>query len=108
MAEAQKLYQQSVALLYNLAADIAEMYKAKVTADYGEWFGFETVMYKRKNRYVFRFSKQADGCMLTIAADGGDEQAAQRVSFMFAIVDGMISTLNVTESTQKHSLLVHS
>jgi hypothetical protein len=90
MAEAQKLYPQNEVLLYNLACDIAEMCKAKITRDEVERFAFDTTMYGQKTSYLFRIKRQADGCLLSIETEGEDESAGRRVAFMFSVVDSML------------------
>jgi hypothetical protein len=91
MAEARKLYRQNEVLLYNLACDIAEMCKAKITRDEVERFAFDTTMYGRKTSYLFRIEKRPDGCLLSIETEGEDESAGRRVSFMFSVVDNMLA-----------------
>ena len=93
MAYAQKKYPQSSGLLYNLACDIVEMYKAKVTEDKTGRFGFTTHMYGQRTDYLFQIEKQEDGCLLSIKTEGEDEQSGKQLSFMFAIVDNMLAQL---------------
>jgi hypothetical protein len=93
LAVARKKYPYKPLILYNLANDIVEMYKAKITLEDGERFGFNTDMYGKKTEYMFRMTKQPDGCLLSIATDGEDEKAARRLSFMFSIVDNMLAPL---------------
>ncbi|MDR1131818.1 MAG: hypothetical protein LBL15_05320 [Oscillospiraceae bacterium] len=91
MAGAQKLYRQNAVLLYNLACDIVEMYKAKITQDDVARFAFDTAMYGQKTHYLFRIETQPDGCLLSIETEGEDESAERRVSFMFSVVDNMLA-----------------
>jgi hypothetical protein len=79
-------------ILYNLANDIVEMYKAKVTRDDDEQFSFITMMYGQKTSYLFRFEKQPEGCLLSIGTNGEDRSADRRVSFMFSIADNMLAS----------------
>ena len=95
MAETVKKYPYSASLLYNLACDIVEMYKAEVTEDSVERFRFTTVMYEQKTGYLFKIEKQEDGCLLAIETDGEGEQAERQVAFMFAIVDDMLAQLKI-------------
>ena len=90
LAVAQKTYPQAPMLLYNCANDIVEMYKAKITEDQGERFGFSTEMYGLRTEYLFRIEKHPSGCLLTIETEGDGEDAARRVSLMFAVVDNML------------------
>jgi hypothetical protein len=92
MAERKKLYPYHPMILYNLANDIVEMYKAKVTRDDDEQFSFVTRMYGQKACYLFRFEKQPEGCLLSIGTDGDGGSAERRVSFMFSIADNMLAS----------------
>ena len=91
MAEAHKAYPQSMAMLLNIANDIVEMYKASVTVDDGERFGFETEMYGNTTSYLFQVTKEPNGCQLTIETPGEDERAMRHLLFMFAVVDNMLA-----------------
>ena len=91
MAEAKKTYPYSSVLLYNLACDVAEMYKAKVTEDKAGRFAFTTEMYRQKKKYIFDISEQPGGCLLSIATPGDGEQNEQDISFMFGLVDNMLA-----------------
>ena len=93
MAEAQKAYPQSPAMILNIANDIVEMYKAIVTVDEGGRFVFETEMYGRITDYLFRVTEEPDGCRLTIETPGEGERAGQHISFMFSVVDNMLALL---------------
>ena len=97
MAEEHKAYPYSSVLLYNLACDIVEMYKAKITEDTTERFGFTTEMYGKKANYLFHISKQQDGCLLSIEIPGVDNDTDGQISFMFAIVDNMLAQLRDRE-----------
>ena len=92
MAEAQKEYPYSLTLLYNLACDIVEMYKAKITKNTTEYFNFITEMYGQKTNYFFHISKHTGGCTLSIETEGKD--ADQQISFMFSIVDNMLAQIS--------------
>ena len=93
MAEAKKEYPYSSVLLYNLACDIVEMYKAKITQDRSEHFGFITEMYGQETSYIFCIKEQPDGCLLSIETEGENAEADKQLSFMFSIVDNMLARL---------------
>ena len=91
MAEAHKAYPQSMAMLLNIANDIVEMYKANVTVDDGERFGFATEMYGNTTSYLFQVTEKPEGCQLTIETPGEGERAMRHLFFMFAVVDNMLA-----------------
>ena len=101
MANIQKKYPHSSGLLYNLACDIVEMYKAKVTEDKAGRFGFTTEMYGQRTDYLFQIKKQEDGCLLLIETEGEDEQSDKQLSFMFSIVDNMLAQLPVSRTSNE-------
>ena len=94
MAEVGKKYPHSSGLLYNLACDIAEMHKAKVTTDTVELVCFTTEMYEQKTDYQFHLTQQPDGCLLSIETPGEGDLPNQKLSLMFAIADNMLGALD--------------
>ena len=93
MAEAQRKYPYSSVQLYNLACDIVEMYKARITEDKAGRFGFTTEMYGQSTEYLFRIERQEGKCLLSIKTGGEDEQSGKQLTFMFSIVDNMLAQL---------------
>ena len=93
MANAKKAYPYTPVLLYNIACDIAEMYKAKITEDKVDRFSFITEIYGLKTKYIFLIEKQTEGCVLSVESEGDDEQAEKQLLFMLSIVDNMLTTL---------------
>jgi len=100
MAEVRKGYQQSTGMLLNVANDIVEMYKAKVTVDDGEQFGFDTEMYGKNTSYLFRVTETSDGCLLSVETPEEGDKAEQHLSFMLSIVDNMLATLTTLYNTK--------
>ena len=99
MAEMQKVYRHSAVMLLNVANDIVEMYKAKVTVDDGEQFGFDTEMYGKNTSYYFRMSEIPDGCLLSIVTPEEGDKAEQHLFFMLSIVDSMLTTVTTFYDT---------
>ena len=97
MAQMQKSYPQSCVLLYNLANDVVEMYKGQVMHDSTELFEFEIEMYGKKTPYRFSFTEQSEGSLLSIETPGEGNREEQRISFMFSIVDNILTQIEVIE-----------
>jgi hypothetical protein len=100
MAGMHKQYRQSPLLLYNLANDIVEMYKARVTQDDGEHLGFVLDMYGKKTDFLFCITElkdrkdRSDGSDMYIETQGEGQKTEQKLTFMFALVDNMLASLN--------------
>lgn len=92
MTVAQKTYPQNQAFVLNVANDIVEMHKAKVTGYDDERLDFSVEMYGQITNYRFRVTKLPEGGSLVEVSSSTEGQSGDKqVSLIFAMFDNILS-----------------
>ena len=95
MAVAQKTYPHSREFVLNVANEIVEMHKARLTDYDEERLSFTTEMYGQITHYQFRVTKlPKGGSAVEVSSDTDGDSGNRQVSLILAMFDNILSSFS--------------